>query len=142
MMVGLYVYGGRLGESDLHELTKLDIDKMCLFVDGERVGAMDFVEEKGIKVCSADVSHEDHSPPCQMPENMVCVASEGSLYTCGLVLGDERFNLGNVFEKPLQRVFDDKSLPHTVPADIPHAEHQKCTACPPLMVKRVLGARH
>jgi len=139
MMVGLYSGGTTFEDVDIEAIKLLDLSRLCLFVDKKYVKTVKkAVAHEGIAVCSADVDHEEHAPPCSMPEDIICVGAEGNLYTCGLVLGNEEFNLGNVFEKPLHAVVEDDSLPRHVPADVPHNGQKSCTACPPLMAERVM----
>ena len=47
--------------------------------------------------------------------------------------------LGNVFEKPLEHILRDPSLPRTVPGFVPYQRHG-CDGCPPIMAKRMLDA--
>jgi len=139
MMVGIFVYDGLLDEADLDQLVELDSERMCVFARQERLGDLSNVTERGLKLCSGSVTAEDHTPPCDLPEteNMVCVGPEGNLYTCGLVLGSAKFNLGNALDKPLRSVVDDKSLPRRIPREVRQVRHG-CDGCPPIMAKRVM----
>lgn len=139
MMVGLYVRGAALEPRDLEAIEHLDASKFCLFVDSERLDMLQGLVGKRVPVFSAAVDEGEHRQPCSIPETMICVASEGTMYTCGLVLGDERFSLGNVFERPLHHVVGDHSLPRRIPGDVLRDPDRKCTACPPLMAKRAAG---
>jgi radical SAM protein with 4Fe4S-binding SPASM domain len=137
MSVGVFIHSGRMGKDDVEVLAKLKCEKTCLFLREECADDAAHATEQGINVCSGSVTPEDHTPPCDLPEDMLCVGPDGSLYTCGLVLGHEKFKLGNALATPLRQVVDDDSLPRTVPHDAPYEEH-KCDACPPIMAKRVM----
>jgi len=62
------------------------------------------------------------------------------MYTCGLVLGHDAYRLGNFFERKLETVMTDDSLPHVIPEGVSKAHHQ-CNGCPPLMVRRMQQER-
>jgi MoaA/NifB/PqqE/SkfB family radical SAM enzyme len=137
--VGIHTYRKSLDESELREMGRLVPGRTWFFVKREHLSAMRPLEQHGVKVLEAEVNHEEHSPPCDMPESMVFVGPGGVLYTCGLVLDNEQFRLGHVSEKPLARILSDPSLPRRVPKGIPHHKHG-CDACPPLMAKRMTGS--
>ena len=137
MMVGLYAHGAQLTEQDIEAMEQLNLTKMCLFVDQEHLDEAEAAVQKRVTVCPADVEPQEHRIPCELPEDIICVSADGTLYTCGLVLGDPRFSLGNVFDRPLFTIVDDDSLPRTVPVDVPHNNRRDCSGCPPLMLRRV-----
>jgi radical SAM protein with 4Fe4S-binding SPASM domain len=138
MYVGIHVVDEDLTSADLAALRNLDAERTHLLVSGEAYPRMKHLEEEGISVAVADVTAQDHTPPCDYPESMVCVGPGGNLYTCGLVLGSERFCLGSIMESDLKRVVDDNTLPHVVPQNVCWQEHG-CDACPPFMVERLLS---
>jgi radical SAM protein with 4Fe4S-binding SPASM domain len=133
--VGLHLCEGALDAEARAELEKLDpkLTWLCLPVSDEAGRA--YAAQRGITLCSSEVTEEDHTPPCDMPEQMVFVGPDGVLYTCGLVLGNDQFCLGKAMEKSLDAVFADDELPHTIPPDTDWARG-RCNACPPIMVKR------
>ncbi len=137
MHVGIYIFDGTPSEADVKELTSLDKSKTCLLVDSDHEKTVQFVEDLGIRVCPADVDPQEQCPPCDLPQSVICVGAEGVMYTCGLVLGDNRFNLGHISDKPLEAVVNDDSLPHTIPGSVTCSK-KGCSACPPIMAKRVL----
>jgi radical SAM protein with 4Fe4S-binding SPASM domain len=138
MYVGVHVPDTELSEDDLKAIRNLDAEKTHLLVSHKAFEGLKHLEEEGIAVAVADMTADDHTPPCDYPESMVCVGPRGHLYTCGLVLGNEKFCLGSVLERDLKRVVDDKDLPHVVPQHVCWQEHG-CDACPPFMVERLLS---
>ena len=138
--VGIHTSCREFSESDINEIAELDPAHTWFFVPDTKLPALRALRERGITVLAANVGHDEQSPPCDMPESIVFVSSEGVLYTCGLVLDNDRFRLGHVSEKPLEWILKDESLPRTIPKDVPHPEHG-CDACPPLMVKRMASSR-
>lgn len=139
MKVAFHIQANELGKSDVRELLKLEASQTCLLVPPENKNAFQSLTDAGLRVCSAEVTAADHTPPCDEPRDMVFVSPEGTLYTCGRVAGDEDFRLGNVFEKPLEHILKDPSLPRTVPGFVPYQRHG-CDGCPPIMAKRMLEA--
>lgn len=138
MTVGMYTSSCFVSEADLHQFRELDLSKTCLFVGAGAYEEMRAIREQGIPVCVADVADEDHSPPCAMPECMVYVGPDGKVYTCGLVFGHKSFCLGSVFDRRLEDIVQDDSLPHSV-NDRPRG--CTCNACPPIMAARAREAR-
>lgn len=135
--VGFHTYCRLLSDEDVAELGRLDPERTCLFVDKAALPLMQQYEERGVRLCVADVTEEDHCPPCDEPNSMVFVGPEGVLYSCGMVLGNDTFRLGHVGEKPLHDVLEDEAVDRRVPAGTPRSHHG-CHACPPLMFKRVM----
>lgn len=136
MTVGIHFYGEEPCEGKLAGFDELDREKTKLFVDSKHIESCRFVEDVGFPVYAADGLIEETQRPCHLATTMTCVASEGTLYTCGLVLGREEFCLGDVRLERLDRIMEDKSLPRTIPIDFPDAP-RRCDACPPLMVERL-----
>jgi radical SAM protein with 4Fe4S-binding SPASM domain len=136
--VGIHTRAAKLTEPEITELKRLDKNHTWLFVNKKDMSAFRPLKKDGVKVLEAHVDHEEHSPPCEMSKQMVFVGPQGILYTCGLVLNDDQFRMGHVSEKPLEQFVKDPDLPHTIPKGVPHRE-SGCDACPPLMVKRMVG---
>lgn len=139
--VGIHTCASQLRKSELDELKRLKADHTWLFVNDTDLGAFEPAKKAGIKVLQAQVDHEEHSPPCDMSEQMLFVGPEGVLYTCGLVLNNDHFRMGHISERPLEEFVNDPALPHSIPKWAPHRENG-CDACPPIMVKRMAGAPH
>lgn len=93
---------------------------------------------KGVQLVEATVSEEDRHSTCTVPSSMLCVGIDGELFTCGLVLGEDRYHLGNVFARGLKDVVQDDSLPHTVSCTEQYPSHG-CDGCPPYLAQRILG---
>ncbi len=137
--VGIHTCAKKLKKSEVEELKRLELCRTWLFVDDSSLKGFETVKEAGICVLAARVDHEEHSPPCDMSEEMVFVGPEGVLYTCGLVSDDDHFRMGHVSEKLIEDFVKDPALPHTVPEWAPHPENG-CNACPPIMARRMVGA--
>lgn len=138
MSVGLHFAKCVLSVEDGEILqAHLDPNHTYLFFDKGIVEDMCVLEEKGFRVWTTENKHTESLSICDIPESMVCVGSDGTLYTCGLVLGDARFSLGSVQDRELISVVEDDSLPHIIPEEIRCAE-DGCDHCLPLLVTRVL----
>jgi radical SAM protein with 4Fe4S-binding SPASM domain len=136
MAVGIHAYIA-LEPGDADVLKKLDLNKTRVFADGEHIEAAQFVEALGIALHCADGLHDhEEQPECDLPATMACVGPEGTMYTCGLVLGQEQFSLGHIFDRKLSSVIGDNSLPHAIPAGASSSTH-RCNGCPPLMAKKL-----
>ncbi len=137
--IGLHMYGSSLTAAEIDDLASLDPSHTWLFVPEQHVnGIRQSLAAKNIRVLSAGVTYDDHHPPCDMPKTMVYIDSCGKMYTCGLVLNDDRFVLGHVAENPLDRALTAPDASREVPAWVEHREHG-CDACPPLMARRMMG---
>lgn len=140
--VGIHVLAGELGPRDIESLLKLNRERLHLLVDRTKLPAVQHLIDRGIDVCEADVNVTHRTGTCTLPDEMVCVGPQGKLYTCGLVLGNERYCLGSVFDRAFAHVLSDRSLPHHVPPTVVRdGNHHSCNACPPLMVKRALQGK-
>ncbi len=142
MLVGIYVFGAEITREDIERLARFNREKTRLFVDSDRLDGLRYAEEEyGITLCVADgLAPGEPSPECHLPETMTCVGSNGTLYTCGLVLGHERFRLGEVKRERIDGVMSDGQLPHVIPEGVSSAP-RRCHACPPLMERRMRGLR-
>lgn len=138
MMVGLHVHGQTLPDAEMDHFRQLDMKRACLFVDTEAYEVMARVRESGVPMCAADVTEDDCSQPCEMPECMVFVGPEGRLYSCGVVFGHRNYCLGSVLDKRLDRIVADAARPSVVTE---HPAGNDCHGCPPIMAKRVGMAR-
>lgn len=136
MIVGIHAYVA-LRPADAAVLEKLNVAKTRVFADGEHIESARFVEELGIPLHCADGLHDyEEQPQCDLPSTMTCVDPKGTMYTCGLVLGQEQFSLGHIFGRTLSSVVKDNSLPHVIPAGASSGTH-RCNGCPPLMAKKM-----
>lgn len=137
LRVGIHLSGMALSDEDIEHLAGLDTAKTYIMAERDAIESLRFLEEKGIRLCESKLRPEERSPRCTKPEAIACVGLDGHLFTCGLVLGNERYSLGNVQERPLDAIMSDRSLPHEVSDTAPHPE-RGCDACPPLMARRVM----
>ena len=137
MIVGIHLYKLPLTQADMAVLNKLNKDTTRLFIDGEHMETAPLAESAGYRVYNADgLDDKVVSPKCELPGTMTCVSPIGNLYTCGLVLGEQRFKLGHIFERKLSSVIDDSSLPHVIPEGVSKAK-RRCNGCPPLMAQKM-----
>ncbi len=137
MVVGIHLHATPLTDRDAAALQKLDTDRVRLFVDGEYMDTAHHAEKYGFRVYNADgFDDEIVSPKCELPHTMACIGPKGNLYTCGLVLGEEQFQMGHFFERKLSAVMDDSSLPHEIPEGVSKAS-RRCNGCPPLMAQKL-----
>lgn len=137
LMIGFHVYGRRVSRADGRYLAKMDPELTRLFVESDQLPHVQFIEDLGVRVLGSDGIDDDIvAPSCDLPKSMTCVCSEGGLYTCGLVAGDEQFHLGNFLRRKLKAVMNDDSVPHAVPEGISEATG-RCNGCPPLMAQRI-----
>ncbi|MBN2308757.1 MAG: hypothetical protein JXR94_07295 [Candidatus Hydrogenedentes bacterium] len=141
MSVGLHVYNQPMSQDEIRPLLGLDQALTCLFASRDILDDMRFAERMGIRLCEAECQEKPVvSPTCTFPEVMPCVGAYGGMYTCGLVLGDETYRLGNVFDRKLASIMADEKLPHIVPEGVPKLK-RTCNGCPPLMARRLKGLR-
>lgn len=137
MLVGLHIADKPFTRDDLSLLMQLDPAKTCLFVEDSIRDAMGFVADMGYEMnCGQDLNPGSVPTTCTAPLKMPCIGSCGSMYTCGLVLGDEHYLLGSVFDRRLEDIMTDEHLPHAVPEGVPK-NRRTCSGCPPLMAERV-----
>ena len=137
LRVGLHLTSNCLSEDDIERLSRLDPESTYIVADKAHIASLRFLESKGIRLCEANVRAAEHDTYCTKPEEMACVGADGRLFSCGLVLGDERYAMGNYRDRTLRDVRADRSLPHAVP-DTSAFPLSGCDACPPLMAMHVL----
>ncbi len=136
MRVGIHLCGCSLSNDDVEQLKRLDSASTYVVADDCDLGALGYLAQAGVQICSANIREEDRVSNCAMPHDMTCVGIDGTLYTCGLVLGDESYRLGSILERGLGTVISDASLPHEV-ADTAGFSKHGCDGCPPHVAHRV-----
>ncbi len=134
--VGLHLTSNCLSEDDIERLMRLDRERTFLVADETAVSSLRFLEERGLHVCQSDLHLDEGVTRCNKPANIACVGPNGQLFSCGLVLGEQEYALGDVRDKRLSDVLRDESLPHTIEDTSRFPEHG-CDACPPLMVEQI-----
>ncbi len=133
MFVGLHVYDKPLTAGEMEKLTSLDSRLFALFIDAEISPKMPATGPRGVQVCGADCDgREVLKGNCVIPKNMACIGPNGKMYACAYVYGDTRYAMGHCFEKELDAVMNDESIPRTIPRE-EAAEKRRCNGCPPLM---------
>lgn len=137
MLVGIHAYGAPLTLEEAEALEQLDTDKTLLFLHEGFADEMPFLSDMTLKTLPAEGQKQNVvHPTCDLPLSMACVSASGAMFTCGLVLGQDEFNMGNYFDRKLSRIMADESIPHIVPEGTPK-DVRSCDGCPPLMVKRL-----
>jgi radical SAM protein with 4Fe4S-binding SPASM domain len=137
ILVGIHIYRAPLTQEGAVLLQALDKDKTALFIDPDCAACEEIAKVSGIRIFSGlGQDQETVHPECHLPEEMTCVAANGSMYTCGLVLGENEFAFGHYYDRKLNDVMSDDNLPHTIPEGTPK-KGQMCNGCPPLMLKRM-----
>lgn len=141
MLVGLHVFRKPLSPKDLDQIAELDQDKLSIFADPTLMDAMQPARERGINLLpSKTENHRCPGETCEVPKRMPCIGACGEMYTCGLVLGEQQYRLGNVFDRELNEIMTDTALPHTVPRSH-ERDKRECHGCPPLMAERLKAMR-
>jgi len=140
MLVGLHLTVPSLKPQDEDHLQRLDSAKTFLFVHSSNVETFRYVEKHGIRVFEADgLADGVEQGLCTLPGEMVCVGGEGTMYTCGLVVEEEAYELGDSRAERIDRALADEDRPHSVPAGHSTAPH-RCDGCPPLLERRMRRA--
>lgn len=139
MSVGIHLCQGGLEPADVERIRALDHTRTALFVEQSFVDEVTPLEQDGFRVFSAAGQDQEMvHPTCCLPEVMACMGASGKMYTCGLVLGDTAYYMGEYGEQPLKTVMNDGKVPHIVPEGLPKT-HRGCNGCPPLMYRRLNG---
>jgi radical SAM protein with 4Fe4S-binding SPASM domain len=140
MSVGIHLFDATLTREEAERLAELDTDRTWLFMEADVREQLPAVDDLQLNIYDATGQDQEVvAPECHLPEEMTCVGANGSMYTCGLVLGDRNYGFGNFFNRRLNDVMKDESLPHHIPEGLPKSHH-KCNGCPPLMVQRMKEA--
>ncbi len=134
--VGLHLRCDCLTDDDIEHVTALDPQRTYLVADDECKGALSALQERGLHVCKSDLHLRETLTRCTKPADMACVGADGQLFSCGLVLGEAEFALGNVRERPLGDVIADASLPHAI-NDAARFPTRGCEGCPPYIAEQV-----
>ncbi len=142
MLVAIYLYSGAipLGENELESLAELDKTKLRVVADKSLVPALEPVRKLGVPLYGVDTIRPktEERSPCDLPFTMTYVESHGNLYTCGLVMDEEHYWLGNACEKRLDAITKEDILPSPPPKRVMR-DRQLCNTCP-RMIERILGA--
>ena len=140
MLIGLHLTTDLSAES-LAPVRELDAKKTFLFVYSSRIDRYrPIAEALGVRVFESDGLKDDvEQRHCTLPSQMACVGGEGRMYTCGLVLDNDEYDLGDARCDRVDDALTDDKRPHSVPAGTSHEPH-RCDGCPPLMEDRMRKA--
>ena len=137
MVIGIHLYGPALAADEITTISQLDRAKTHIFFDSPCPELERRLTAMGFEVYPAEGEDKEFvKPECHLPKQMTCVGAAGTVYACGLVLGDENYRFGNFFERKLMDVVKDSSLPYVVPEGLPKSHH-RCNGCPPLVLHRI-----
>lgn len=129
MRVALHYTGQLLSPAHVDELNSLDASRTHLFVDQCCVDAFRANASLRVGVVAASLPEHARQSNCTSPANIACVHTDGSMYCCGLVVGDGNFAMGDARSRPLVDVVHDEELPHAV-KDTENYPLQGCDGCP------------
>ncbi len=139
MNVGIHLCECGLGDNVVALAKNLDRSRTAFFVEASMMNEATVLEREGFRVFPS--KGQDQTivhPTCHLPETMACMGARGNMYTCGLVLGDKTYYMGNYGDRPLEATMEDANIPHIVPEGLPKT-HRGCNGCPPLMYRRMNG---
>lgn len=133
--VGLHLNYPSIKESDLRSMRSLNQETTFVVVDKKALGTVDFLQAEGYTVCASNISPDDRSLPCSYTESIVCAGTDGVLFCCGMVMGDESYHLGHVHADPIDQTMRKHESLAPIHASQNTPEHN-CDGCPPIMVDR------
>jgi radical SAM protein with 4Fe4S-binding SPASM domain len=137
LMVGFHLYSRDVARGDVRPLAKLNPELTRVFVETDQIDKVRFIEDLGVRVLPSDnIDKSVAAPTCDLPKSMTCVCSEGGLYTCGRVAGEQHYHMGNFLGRKLKAVMNDESVPHQI-FDREAETPERCSGCPPLMAQRI-----
>jgi radical SAM protein with 4Fe4S-binding SPASM domain len=132
--VGLHLTDGSLTEEDIGHITGLDAKSTYLVADESALPSLRFLEERGLHLCKANNHFPGGMKRCNRPANLACVGASGRLFSCGLVIGDQEYQLGDYRDRRLDDIMTDDALPHAV-TDVQRHPKGGCDGCPPLIAE-------
>lgn len=129
MRVALHYTGHSLTDRHVRELNLLDVSRTYLFVEQPLVEVFRAMNSLRVGVVGATLPEHARQSNCTSPSNIACVHTDGSMYCCGLVVGDGNFEMGDARARPLVDVVHDDTLPHAVNGTERYPL-QGCDGCP------------
>lgn len=138
--VGLHLSCNCLSEDDIERLTQLDKDRTYLVADASAMNGLQLLKDRGVQICQSDLHLGERMTRCTKPADIACVGPDGNMFSCGLVLGEKEFALGDARARGLGEVIADNSLPHAID-DTTRYREEGCHGCPSL-VESHLHSRH
>lgn len=92
-----------------------------------------------IRLCDVQTCPESRPESCNAPSSIACVGSDGQMFTCGLVLGDDHYCLGHALERGMRETLADAALPHAV-GDAGSYPECGCQGCPSLIAQHIVDS--
>jgi len=129
MRVAFHYTGQSLDDAHIRQLNRLDPERTYLFVEQCRVEEFRSRDALRIGVVGASLPEHARESNCTSPANIACVHTDGSMYCCGLVVGNDNFAMGDARTRPLVDVVHDEHLPHAVQETDNYPLHG-CDGCP------------
>jgi radical SAM protein with 4Fe4S-binding SPASM domain len=141
MAVGFHVYEKALSRTEAETLTALDVSRTHIFAAPSLFEKMRFMEELGFNLHKADApAGPALAKTCTWPEDMLCVCADGTMYACGLVLGNKDYSFGSFFDQRIDTVLADAARLRAIPEGHTRGNHD-CSGCPALMEKALHDER-
>lgn len=134
MKVGLFLCRGNITTNEIKALGSLKKELTQIFVKKKAFEKFKKLKEMGLFLGIADPQEYGDKPNCEGASKLLYVDNEGSIYTCGLVVGMRNYKLGNIYDRKFQEIVKDPSLPHTVDEKI-HKVNEGCDGCPSLLIR-------
>lgn len=141
MNVAIHIYRHLLADSEIRATRELDQQRTHLLIGPALSDQTMLLRASG--VAFHPIRRQEKPalhPPCTLPKVMTCVGATGSLYTCGLVVGNEKYRLGHAGKDRLDHVMSDESLPHVIPEGSIRT-NRGFDGCPPLVLRQLHKAK-
>ena len=129
MRVAFHFTGKTLSDAHVQTLNGLDTTRPYMFVETVLVHEFRSMDALNVGVVGESITGHARKFKCTSPANIACVHSDGNMYCCGLVVGDEDFAMGDARSRPLVDVVHDENLRHAV-RDTENYPLQGCDGCP------------
>lgn len=137
LKVGLHINSQYVDTWSFDSLTKLKKDKTFIVADQSMLSTLQDRNEDGFTLCRANISDDDRQLPCTHTDSIVCARTDGVMFCCGLVVGEESYRLGNVRSDPVNRAMQKHAELEPILVGGHHTPNG-CDGCPPIMVQRFM----
>ena len=134
MQVGLHLSNKTISKNEFSIMSDFDPGKTYLLAPSLSSKSKEKMCRCGFTLC--EPQRKPEAPPCNYPEDMLCVGPEGKIYPCGRVIGDKAFSIGDVRTVPIGKAVSHKD---EAMLEIIHGKACKCNACAPLMAEDMNG---
>ena len=135
--VGLHLDNECMDEVGLEPILRLDHDFTFVVVDDSAQEAFEYLRTEGYSVCTSNIGSKDRDLPCSHTESIVCADADGMLFSCGMVVGEESYRLGDAKVDRVNEAIRNNKMLQPIRD---HAGHN-CDGCPPFMVERFIEQR-